>query len=354
MISIQVVWLFLLIIFSLPYPTVLTANSIFSAERITAENIDHVVKLATLTSLDTSILDIAFNTSDDALFVVEKSGNVSSWNIENDHVNFVLKLNNPIQVAFSPNVDQMACQCGTESPIDNIEVVSFTEKSHINLVDNFGPVNNLEFSLDGEKLAVAGGWSREESRAQIWKVKQAQLLLSFSNYQWVSKVRFSPMDNRLIAIGYAHQIELWDEESNLKNFALKQVLPISEVGSLVLPIADLTFNSDASQIASMSPQGYVWIWNMKNGETIQIFQSEVIVPTVTTTGCPLNFCELIFSPNNELLITSTGEEVTIWDVPSGELLRRINEPLHNLTFNSVGTLLAASNDLGIVSLWGVG
>lgn len=221
------------------------------------------------------------------------------------------------------------------------------------LIDNFGPTSDLRFSSDDRHLIVAGGWTRKESVVQVMDIDQNQSLVSLSQNEWTSKAAFNPINDNVIAAGYAHSIDLWDIKQNSKLFTVEQDFPISSSGALVLPIGVLGFSGDGAELASMSTEGYVWLWDTNSGERKQFFQDDSIVQDTTQTLHSPSDCELIFNPTNDLLITTNNDQIRIWNVSNGDLIRTINEEVTNLAFNGEGTLLAMSDDAGIVTLWGV-
>jgi WD40 repeat protein len=168
---------------------------------------------------------------------------------------------------------------------------------------------------------------------------------------------FSP-DGRVLAIKDGEEILLWNSQTRAIDRLLDQ--PGRTDGTLV-------FSPDGKVLASVDYIGRIRMrdvaaWHLRKPEddknkTINLYQA----PAGDTD--PANtFVKATFSPDSKQLATchwhrlSSGAdagEIRIWDVPSGNLLKTIeNQPgTLEVAYSPDGTLLASGNDGGEIRLW---
>jgi WD40 repeat protein len=118
-------------------------------------------------------------------------------------------------------------------------------------------------------------------------------------------------------------------------------------------VGDFDFDTTGRFIASMSPEGFVWLWNAETGEELVRLRDESISRDETETRFQPSDSELVFSPDGELIVTANGNTIRVWDVSNGVLLQTFNSDATKLAFNPSGTLMASSDAHGVVSIWGI-
>jgi WD40 repeat protein len=107
------------------------------------------------------------------------------------------------------------------------------------------------------------------------------------------------------------------------------------LGSVVHSVA---FSPDGKLLASGAEDNTVVLWNVQTHE-----------PMYRLTGHTNYIATVVFSPDGKILISS-GDEIILWDVETGQ---PIGQPLRGtgiLTFSSDGKTLASAGGEGII-LW---
>ena len=92
----------------------------------------------------------------------------------------------------------------------------------------------------------------------------------------------------------------------------------------------VVFNADASLLASSTPDGRAYIWQLKNGEYKRI---------VELTSSPIS--SIAFSPNGEFLFLGETDQILVVDPLTGDEVNRIRQKgdVADLTFSPDGKML---------------
>jgi WD40 repeat protein len=189
--------------------------------------------------------------------------------------------------------------------------------------------SNVFFSPDGSLLALADGNSVE-----IYDASNGTLLNSMeqkSHGGW--KLAFSP-DGQSIAIGERHGIiELWDVNTWSSQGQLEGIQEAIE---------SVSYNSTGNLLTSVSYDGLVNIWDIKNKQLLRT----IFTPTMHTMY-------VAFSPKGDQLVVGSTNFIKVWDVISGELLKSLyfeQSSTNFLNFSPDGTFLTSTTGNGIVQL----
>jgi WD40 repeat protein len=176
------------------------------------------------------------------------------------------------------------------------------------------PVQNAEFSPDGNYLAV----SDANSMTEIWRLENNGELLERSQPLPLRgyKLRWSP-DNRHISSFYAiwHEREFQEMRLDVWNISIGELswtIPLSD------NIVDVIWSPDGQYLAAADRDGHIIIMNSASGETIQtiqiaddIFQESLLEITGIAFQNDGQGLWLIFVGSNKLWA---------WDLNANELL----------------------------------
>ena len=194
---------------------------------------------------------------------------------------------------------------------------------------------SVAFSPDGKLIASTSEAGERESAVTLWnavwggkvKILATSKITSFG-------VTFSP-DGRFVATGASiyHLLRSQNVQSGI------EVRKIGGHASLVL---DVAFSPDGQLVATVSADGYIRLWDAS-------FEKDKERPRGSGAGNVtriLNVQQLVmlkvaFSPNGQLIASvSAGGLVVIWEVGSGEEVKRLPGDAKCVAFSPDGRLLA--------------
>jgi RNA polymerase sigma factor (sigma-70 family) len=254
---------------------------------------------------------------------------------------------------------------GTPEQIERERKKVAALKADLSGVGYLGWVNGLVFSRDGKLLYSAGGDYR---CLFVWDVTSGKELRRQEGPQRISCLARSADGKTLAAGGTAHQIDLWDLNTEKRIHPLNgpqgridavafspdgkalatagddQDIRVWEAGSWreiqrlargVLaagesPIGALTFSRDGKFLAIAGPWHRVVVWDWAAKKQLHLF----LDPQLGGNWPP----SLAFSPDGKML-AGTFHGVTVWDMASGKELHRFDGS-GPVVFSPDGRLLA--------------
>jgi WD40 repeat protein len=209
-------------------------------------------------------------------------------------------------------------------------------QSLVTIVAHDGPVQQMAFSGDGERLATLS----VDHQIKVWDWRQSDLRATFTNDVPVLSLAFAP-DGQVVAAGTASTIRLW----SLATGDLAHVLPTG---------------ADAIQVMAFSPSGQVVV----NGGQIADMQVWDVAQgklAAQLPGVGRDRLSLAFAPNGDLLLTSVlGKGVTLWNLATltGNTVNNAELDVGGVSIFAVdwtrdGRLLTLFGAEGAVYVWGV-
>jgi WD40 repeat protein len=201
-------------------------------------------------------------------------------------------------------------------------------------------VSNVVFDESGGRLLL----SSRDGSAGIWRMPAMPAWRYDSFVTLPRTVRFDPTGTRMLAGGgYAEgKAMLFDLES-------KQIL--HEFGGHRAGLTSSEFSPSGQHVATASLDGTVGLWDSESATRLASLEHD-----------PSGLQRAAFSPDgNRLVATSATEQLreedvaTLWEVPSGRLIARLQHPQTVLTsaFNPASTLLATAGFDTAIRLWRV-
>jgi WD40 repeat protein len=199
------------------------------------------------------------------------------------------------------------------------------------LTNVLGAVNDLKFSPDGSRLAVAGGQPSARGDLRIFDTKEWKLLASLGGHlDSVSCVSWSPDGSRLVSASFDKTVRLWDAKSNAV-------------------LHTFTGHSDFVYSVAFSPKGdwYATASKDRTGRIIDVANGK---STGTLSGMEQEVLAVAVRPETGQVVTSGFETaVSWWDAKTAERSRKTGGPgvaTHEIAFNAKGTVMAVAGGDG--------
>jgi len=194
------------------------------------------------------------------------------------------------------------------------QVVFITSQGVTRVVTSSGAQQALAFSTDGSTLFLAGNNGQLQSRsitsgenASVWQGATSIYSIAVSPSEQIS----IGMDDKIVLLQVGSTTSEIDLPAPGKNM---QVI----------------FNADASLLASSTPDGRAYVWQLKNGEYKRI---------VELTSAPIS--SIAFSPNGDFLFLGETDQILVVDPLTGNEVSRIRQKgdVADLTLSPDGKML---------------
>jgi RNA polymerase sigma factor (sigma-70 family) len=198
-------------------------------------------------------------------------------------------------------------------------------------------VSSVAFSADGTTLAASFQGQKADQWGQwirLWRVadwKKTQSMRSPLVF-WISAVAFSPDGKMLVSTGDSC-IHRWDVATGKELESARQ--------SELLAVR-LALSPDGMTLATRPNyyDGIIDLWHVANGRRIRQLR-----------GHEGMISELVFASDGRRLVSSGAKTVRLWDVATGEEIRRLSHPDRVIALAPDGRTLASVGRGPVVRLW---
>jgi WD40 repeat protein len=200
----------------------------------------------------------------------------------------------------------------------------------------------VAFNSTGTTLATAG----EDGTVGLWDPATQQQIgtLGVAGSAQVDSVVFDPSGTLLAAAYYDGTVRLWNPATQ------KQIGTTIKATSATLGVESLAFNPAGTTLATGDSAGTVRLWNAAT-------QQQVGVTITAAPASEYGVRRLSFNPAGTLLATAGGSTARLWDATTHQQVGSTlnggtdGSAVDSLAFNRDGTVLAAGNGQGTVTLW---
>lgn len=236
------------------------------------------------------------------------------------------------QLAFNPSGDKLALGGGGGVVLRDIAGGRTIGRTDAPAGDFGAFVSALEFNRDGT-LLVASGSGRD---VRLIDGKTGQQLKTLTGHRdAVHSATFSPQGDLLATGSQDGTVKIW----RLDTMSILRTLAVA-----AKDVLHIAFSPIDRRLLVVSPIDQVSIWNVETGQRVrQIFHNSATHAS--------------WSPDGRLLVSvSAGGEVALWDAESGERKATFGgaqSRIHVGVFSPDGQLVATAAENGMVTLWPV-
>ena len=205
----------------------------------------------------------------------------------------------------------------------------------VKFIGHLGRACSVAFSQDG--IMISSASSGKTIRIRLWDVDTGQLLRTFTEHTTLSAwcIAFSP-DGKTIAIkDLEKNIYLLDADTG------KHLRTLTGHTSLIWWIV---FSPDSRTIATASYDKTIRLWDVNTGQLLR-----------TPIGHTEQIKSVSFSPDGRTIATGSHDKtIRLWDVNTGKLLRTFKNRrrIFSVAFSPDGRMVTGSHLSGI-RLWDV-
>lgn len=328
------------------------ANIAANLAPITAENVNQLETLLTIELADDFI---AMQLTDEVFMWITLYGVLHRLDLATGEQT---ELELPYSMSlgtFSNDGALFACNCPYPYPLLwDLQVINVVT-GEVSIVERESAFFEVAFNQTGDLLATTSTPSRSnrDGGVSVWDLETQTTILNFDNERINANLAFSPNGENL-ALSFGADITVLDLTNNFHSFSVFQELCFPcKIGGLFFYVSDLVFSHDSTRVASMSPDGFVWIWDAGSGRLEHLLRDGTMSVDPFGGKFSSRNSDILFSPQDDFIITANGEEMRLWSVSDGDLLRTIYEDTSRIAFNPAGTLMATTDGENSLTLWGV-
>lgn len=209
--------------------------------------------------------------------------------------------------------------------------------------EHTGEVTSVAISPDGSLIVS----SSADQTLILWDLASGEIIHTLTGHTGeVQTAAFSP-DGTMVASGSSdNNLFLWDVTTGK---------PLHRLEGHLGAVTQVAFSPDGKSILSGSLDQVLILWDVVSGEPVRRYEGHQ--DAVNAVAFNPDGKTVISAGGSEEVFNTTLERVLIlWDVASGEILRRFEghtAPVTTVAFNPDGkTILSGSSDMSLI-LWGL-
>ena len=207
------------------------------------------------------------------------------------------------------------------------------------LVGNSGPINGIDFSPGGERLATGSS----NTRLRLWDLRSGQKAISLrAHHKIILGLAYSHDNARITSFAADGTVKLWDVETCLETASVKVLN--ADVSSRPSSTDCVTFSPDDAYIAVVGAD-----------HTVKILDGKTGTEQKTLAGHSDRVNGVSFGPKGKWLVSAGQDhDVKVWDVESGEEVSTMvghTGPVISVAFSPDGNYIASAGEDATVRLW---
>jgi WD40 repeat protein len=263
---------------------------------------------------------------------------VRVWDFNTGEV--VATLNDQQLAEFSPDGQSIATASGSKFSTDTNVRIWDVKTGELRLIAQGveSPVHDLRFSADARRIVV----SSDDKIARVWDTKSRGLVLILRGHEKeVFAAAFSPDGNRAVTGSNDETVRVWDASSaavlmtlNAEGKGFVERAEFSPDGKIILAVSSPRTNDGRIDYTTS-------LWGSNTGKLLWAFR----------TSPPKGQLTAVFSPNSQLLAIDDRENVALWGISTGKVLRLFPGQVRPDFGPSGQSFVTVSKDNTAATLW---
>ncbi len=265
-----------------------------------------------------------------------------------------------------------------------------TQEKVLHLIEHENMVNSLKFTPDNQYLASADN----AGQVKLWQMPEEEIdgiiklasSLTLPHSGPVETMAISPDSRYLATISNDYTVTLWDIPASIAAGTPLSMSQFALTGHAER-ISQIAFNAQGSQLAALSKDGLVRVWDALGGTELLslvsnkhtrdiafspdgthlttandggLIQTWDITPAGEVEFLTLSAHDgvvnhLAYSPDGRQLVTAGGDKrARVWNSITGELLTTLaghNDNVRAVAYSPDGSQLATASNDGTIKLW---
>lgn len=242
-------------------------------------------------------------------------------------------MDNPNQVAFSPNGSQIAVR--SQGKIGVWDVLS--GKALVTIPLATSKTDHVAFSIDGKQLATVDSNADKNNSIKIFDLQTGAILrvipIPVPQEKWTRSAL--NRDWTRVVVGETDgTATVWDMDSGTLVFTLAGHSSLVE---------DVAYSADGTRIATASDDKTAIIWDAGTGKQL-----------LTLSGHTNPLLDIVFTADAKRVGTGSQDQTAkVWDAVTGKELLTLAHTtwVNGIAFSSDGTLVATAGGTGNAKIW---
>ena len=203
-------------------------------------------------------------------------------------------------------------------------------------------VRSLSFSPDGRFLAAAVG--SETNTVLLWEVESGNLVNTLVGHtDTIKSVSFSPDSQFLVSGSSDKTLRLWKAEAGTASC----LCDVKTIHVECVYLYAVAFSPDGKHVI-VGTDEEVLMWNVDSGENVKKF-------SVKEQGGLRDVQSVAFSNDGQRIVSGHGDRKTrVWDVASEEVIQTLPvEDAHSVSFSSDDLHVITGSKYSTIAIWEV-